>query len=244
MQLSRGWGALIIFWVWVVSFCGFGAVTLQFLGPPFPSASSVQARSSDVAPERLETLATVASSSAVPASTPMFEAPREPVASAPQSDDVATADTREAQSQPVLPVPVSVTVPSYHVSITPEIQIPLTEPAPEQSPHAASSASDARERQPPPGKKVQLRVGRDSKSCPNATCLRWHLVQQRSKPPRGASLDLARLRLAPDLREAAEAGKVELIVDAVEQHKSIRGRDSVTFVATDLAGVTSHEKEP
>ena len=61
-----------------------------------------------------------------------------------------------------------------------------------------------------------LRITRDHKLCPKVVCYKWHLVTQRAKLPRGATIDLAQLRLAPSLREATENGKVDLIINATE----------------------------
>ena len=94
------------------------------------------------------------------------------------------------------------------------------------------------------GKKLRLRVARDRRHCPGTTCLTWRLLKQRGGAPRAARIDLAGLHLAPDLRDAAEKGKVELIVDAVEQHETIKGRHMVILVATDLTGVRPHEGRP
>jgi hypothetical protein len=88
---------------------------------------------------------------------------------------------------------------------------------------------------------LHLRIVRDSAHCPRTACYRWHVLERRIRSPHPATLDLASLRLAPSIREAAEKGQVELIIDAVEHHRTIRGRDSIVFVATSLAGVTPHD---
>ena len=92
-----------------------------------------------------------------------------------------------------------------------------------------------------PDRTLHLRVVRDSAHCPQTTCYRWHVLGRRIKPPHPATLDLASLRLAPSIRDAAEKGQVELIIDAVEHHKTIHGRDSIILVATSLTGVTPHD---
>jgi hypothetical protein len=88
---------------------------------------------------------------------------------------------------------------------------------------------------------LHLRVFRDNAHCPRTPCYKWHLIEQRLKSSRHPTLDLAKLPLAPSIREAAEKGQVDLIVDAVEQHRSINGHDTVIMVATSLAGVMPHD---
>ena len=96
-----------------------------------------------------------------------------------------------------------------------------------------------------PRRTVLLRVARDPKACPTAPCLRWHVVQRHAKSPRASSLDFARLRLAPGLRQAAEGGGIELYIDATEEHRTVKGRESIVYVATSLVGVTPpHDKSP
>jgi len=85
---------------------------------------------------------------------------------------------------------------------------------------------------------LHLRIVRDSERCPTTPCYKWHLIEQRLKHSRRPTLDLAQLQLAPSIREAAEKGEIELIIDATEQHRSIKGRPRVIMVATNLVGVT------
>jgi hypothetical protein len=92
-----------------------------------------------------------------------------------------------------------------------------------------------------PARQVQLRIVGDSLLCPKLTCARWHVVTKRARHPHTTTIDLARLRLAPSLREAAANGEVELIINATESHKVVRGRDVISFVPTSLAGVTPHD---
>ncbi|HME24666.1 MAG TPA: hypothetical protein VKI44_25595 [Acetobacteraceae bacterium] len=108
----------------------------------------------------------------------------------------------------------------------------------------AAANEGAKPEAPLPEKKLHLRIVRDSKLCPTTTCYRWRLINQRSKAPRAATIDLAQLHLAPSLREAVENGDVQLLVDAVEHHKMINGRDVVIIVATSLTGVTPHDTPP
>jgi hypothetical protein len=72
-------------------------------------------------------------------------------------------------------------------------------------------------------------------------CYRYHLVTDRLKLPRHALVDLAGLSLAPHLRTGVDKGDVDLRIEAVEQHRTIRGRETPIFVATNLAGVTPHD---
>jgi hypothetical protein len=139
----------------------------------------------------------------------------------------------------------------YNAPVTTDLPAIATEPRQERNAAVSRPNDDARQdssptakEATPAGKKVRLRLTRDSKQCAKAACLKWHLVQRRSKPPRGASLDIARLHLDPGLREAAESGEVQLIVDAVEQHKTINGRDNITYIATNLAAVAPLGKQP
>ena len=101
---------------------------------------------------------------------------------------------------------------------------------------ALGDSEGVRREVPPPRKTVLLRVTRDTKACPTAPCLRWHVVQRHAKPQRASSLDFARLRLAPGLRQAAEGGEVELYIDAIEEHRTVKGRENIVYVATSLAG--------
>ena len=101
------------------------------------------------------------------------------------------------------------------------------------------TSAGARKEAPLPEKTRLLRITRDQKLCPKTVCYKWHLVTQRAKLPRAATIDLAQLRLAPSLREATENGQVELIINAVERRK---GRENVTFVATSLYGVMPHDE--
>ena len=104
------------------------------------------------------------------------------------------------------------------------------------------TSAGARQEAPLPEKTRLLRITRDHKLCPKIVCYKWHLVTQRAKLPRGATIDLAQLRLAPSLREATENGQVELIINAVERRKP--GRGNVIFVATSLFGVMPHDETP
>jgi hypothetical protein len=113
----------------------------------------------------------------------------------------------------------------------PDASPPGTEQAQAGAPNAAS----------PQLQRLKLRVARDPARCPKAVCYKWHLISQRRKPPRHATVDLARLQLAPGLRASVDKGDTDLIVEAEEQHRTMHGRDTVILVATDLAGVRPHD---
>ncbi len=104
----------------------------------------------------------------------------------------------------------------------------------------AGTSEDVRSKARPPAREVHLRIVGDSNLCSKSACSKWHVI--RAKQPHSAMIDLARLRLAPSLREAVANGEVELIIDAVERHKTIHGRDVVTIVPMNLAGVMPHER--
>jgi hypothetical protein len=55
-------------------------------------------------------------------------------------------------------------------------------------------------------------------------------------------VDLAGLRLPPNLRGGVDKGDIDLIIEAIEQHRKIDGRDTLIFVATKLSGVTPNER--
>jgi hypothetical protein len=115
----------------------------------------------------------------------------------------------------------------------------LTAPADPQEIQREMSRPTSRHGQP-----VNLRIARDSERCPNVVCYKWHLVAQRLKPPHYTKVDLAGLRLAPDLRQGVDNGDIDLIIEAVPQHKTINGHHTLIFVATNLTGVTPHEGPP
>jgi hypothetical protein len=124
----------------------------------------------------------------------------------------------------------------------------IDEPPPAPITTAAPAEPDDLAPPPPPPlakkKHLQLRITRDKQHCPTVACYKWHMVKQRSRPPRNATIDLAHLGLAPTLREAVDQGKIDLFIDATEQHKTIKGRDTVIFVATSLNGVTPNDTAP
>jgi hypothetical protein len=144
------------------------------------------------------------------------------------------------ESEPV-PTVAAETVALAEPTVTPEethLVQPMHQDAVEQQPVETTDVVRQQRRRE---KTLHLRIVRDSQRCPVTPCYKWHLIQQRMKSPRPPVLDMTGLRLAPSIREDVEKGKIELIVDAVEQHKSVNGRDTVIMVATGLAGITPHD---
>jgi hypothetical protein len=249
MRLSRGWYGLILFWTGIVSVCAIGAGTLQMLGSPGAQRS---ARNSDVDPTTVEfalRVPLVSSAVAAAANVARPEEAAEYVDSVPLTrvavasaadaavrtpDHPGEASTATAQEAAPEPVVMAASDTTAAVDQDAPIAASHTE-AFERSMAVAGEA--ARTTAAVPEKRLHLRIARDSKLCPQTTCYKWRLISQHSKAPRAATIDLAQLRLAPGLREAAENGDVQLIVDAVEHHKTINGRDTVIFEATNLAGV-------
>ncbi len=178
------------------------------------------------------------------------EAPREAVEAAPpQAAEAAPEPAVTAATEPTPPASVQPAdqpaAATEATVILASIQPTAPQAAATHPPIAALGDSDGVRREvPPPRKTVLLRVTRDTKACPTAPCLRWHVVQRHAKPQRASSLDFARLRLAPGLRQAAEGGEVELYIDAIEEHRTVKGRENIVYVATSLAGVTPHDKSP
>ncbi len=255
MRLSRGWYGLILFWTGVVSVCAIGVGTLQVLGSSDPEQRS--ARNNHVDPTMVEVALRVprVPVAVAAAADVAGKAPDRPDEAADFVDSVPL--TRFAVAS-VSDVPVKAPDHPEEASATTAQEAwaaSETTAAVDQDASAAASHTDAFERSafadekakaaneaarttaPVPEKKLHLRIARDSKLCPQTTCYKWRLISQHSKAPRAATIDLAQLRLAPGLREAAENGDVQLIVDVVEHHKTVKGRDTVIFEATNLAGV-------
>jgi hypothetical protein len=235
--------------------------------PPVPSpiqlASLVPLASSAAAPVSAPTVETpdaaveatarpgdlgsVPPASSVP--VPAAEAPREAAEAAPPP-------VAEAAPEPVViaatePTPTAPAQPTdQQAQATETTTLASIQPTAPQAAavHPAIAAlgdgDGVRRDVPPPRRTVLLRVSRDTKACPTAPCLRWHVVQRHAKPQRASSLDFARLRLAPGLRQAAEGGEIELYIDAIEEHRTVKGRENIVYVATSLAGVTPHDKSP
>jgi hypothetical protein len=252
MRLSRGWYGLIFFWTAFVSVCTIGAATLQVLGSPDPFERS--ARNIDINPTTVEfalhvPLIAVAAAADVAAKAPgrpeeaadfVDNVPQTRFAGVSVSDVASKAPDHPEESAPA----TQETSPEPVVMAASETMAAVDQDASAAASHtgalersAVADEKAARTTAPVPEKKLHLRIARDSKLCPQTTCYKWRLISQHSKAPRAATIDLAQLRLAPGLREAAENGDVQLIVDVVEHHKTIKGRDTVIFEATNLAGV-------
>jgi hypothetical protein len=257
MRLSRGWYGLILFWTAVVSVCTIGAGTLQMLGSPGPEERS--ARNNDVGSTTVEfalgvPLVPFAVAAAADVARPELAA--ELVDSVPQtrfvvasvtdvaagtpdhSDEASTPTAQEASPEPVVMAASETTAAVDQDASMAASHTEAFERSMAVAGEISKAANEAaRTAALVPEKKLHLRIARDSKLCPQTTCYKWRLISQHSKAPRAATIDLAQLRLAPGLREAAENGDVQLIVDVVEHHKTIKGRDTVIFEATTLAGV-------
>ena len=263
MRASRGWRGLYFFWVGVVASCCLGAATLQVLGPPAPKEGSAPPPALDrlsVKPADLTSVATASGDADFDATARIpnepAEKPSPPVATAPPavvalSDHVAASDlppdsaspvaTEPPETQATRPAPtpaVAMTEPSDDTTASGGSNaaiaaVPPAGPVPDAPPDTAAAAAT-----------VRLRISRDFEHCPTTACYRWQKLSQGPKLPRDAIIDLAQLHFAPGQREAAESGQVELIVDALQRRERINGRDSLTLVATNLAGVTPMKSAP
>jgi hypothetical protein len=234
MQLSRGWYGLLFFWTAVVVLCGAGAGALQVLGPPTSARTSALVPLAD--PVLAEFAERVPATSLPPASVsePAFE-----VADA----GAKTADAApRAETGPPAMLLAAATIPlADHEPAPPDTEVAAREPDEPVATDAGHEARQPAKQDPqPPARKLHLRIVRDDGRCPQKACYKWHVLDRRQKLPH-ATLDLATLRLAPSIRQAVENGEAELIVDAVEQHKTIHGHDRVVIVATNLAGVMPHD---
>ena len=236
MRLSSGWCGLILFWAGIAALGGGGAGILQLMGPPDPIDGS--------APDERADLNFVASASAVPVEVSV--AAHSATVETPSDVDKAAAPVaREAA-----PKSVAMVAPESTSSMDPDAApfdtwsvIPYQRSSvPIDGKNEASAGTRRAETRPE--KTRLLRITRDHQLCPQTICYKWHLVTQRAKLPRGATIDLAQLRLAPSLREATENGKVDLIINATEHHEAASGRGIVIFVATSLFGVTPHDETP
>ena len=238
MRLSRGWCALLLFWAGVVSLCGIGAGTLQVLGSPSPEARPAQENHADLTPIEFASVVPPTSPAVLPATALAVGASgRLEEASAPNAQEVSPEPVAMAASEPTARANQDAVTPGSQAAPS-QVDTAVTN----EKPNTANEG--ARPEAPLPEKRLHLRIVRDNKLCPNTTCYKWHLINQRSKALRAATIDLAQLHLAPGLREAVENGDVQLLIDAVEHHKTINGRDVVVIVATSVAGVTPHDSSP
>jgi hypothetical protein len=236
MRLSRGWRGLVLFWAGIVAFGGVGAGILQMTGPPVPSDTSAQDERAD--PTFVEFASRVPMAIPVATEAAAVETPGD-------VDKTSALPAGEASPEPEMMVASESTnsmdpdvAPFDAWTVTPYLRMP----GPIKGRNETSAGTPQEE--PLPEKTRLLRITRDHKLCPQTICYKWHLVTQRARLPRGATIDLAQLRLAPSLREATENGKVDLIINATEHHKAAAGRGNVIFVATSLFGVTPHDESP
>jgi hypothetical protein len=225
MRLSRGWCGLVFFWASIAALGGVGAGILQMIGPPAPIDNLAQdERTNPISVESANRAQVPVSVAALAAAV---ETPRD-------VDKSSELPTREASQESTAMVAEEITNSPFDAwSVIPYQRMPVA-----IEDRNATSAG-ARQEALPPEKTRLLRITRDHKLCPKVVCYKWHLVTQRAKLPRDATIDLAQLRLAPSLREATENGKVELIINAVERRK---GRENVIFVARSLFGVMPHDE--
>jgi hypothetical protein len=214
MRLSHGWCGLFLFWLGVTALCGIAAWTLEILGPA--GSNSAVAGQEQPAPE-----------------PPIIEFAGNVPATR------LAADVGPVQLTVVAPATNS----TEQVASLQDVPSPATQPAwPDTSDVSQHErALPARHEAAPPDRTLHLRIFRDSQRCPDTACYKWHLIQQHLRPPHPATLDMAKLRLAPSIRDAAEKGKVDLMIDAVEHHRTVNGHDSITLIATSLTGVTPHD---
>ncbi len=225
MRLSRGWHGwygLLLFWVGIATFCVIGAGALQVLGPVSSSGALARQEPEPAVnefPSRVPK--TFVAAATVPAR--VVDASENAALTVPDPEPApAVASETTALADPAAP-------PSDTQSAMPG-QKDIVPPPPPQATEVA--------RHPAPRERtLHIRIVRDSGRCPKTMCYKWHLIQQRLKLARPPTLDMAELQLPASIREAAEKGEVELFVDAVERHQTIKGRDSVVIVARNLAGV-------
>jgi hypothetical protein len=224
MRLSRGWGGLILFWVGIAALGGIGAGILQTIGPPAPIDDSAQ-------DERVPTaLSAATQDSGVETPSDLDETSSQLAREAPRESATLVAhETTSSMDPDAAPFDAWTVVPYLRT--------------PDAIDGGNETGAGTRQAAPRPETTRLLRITRDHKLCPKIVCYKWHLVTQRAKLPRGATIDLAQLRLAPSLREATENGKVDLIINATER-KAASGRGNVIFVATSLFGVTPHDEAP
>jgi hypothetical protein len=238
MQLSRGWGGLILFWAVVVALGGIGTGTLQVLGSPSAERSPVHGNDAASTTVEFASLVPLTPFAVAPAAADVVAAPD-------RVEEAAAPNAQEASPEPVAMARSETTAVADRGALTPDppaASFDGGKAVADEAPNAVNES--ARPAARVPEKRLHLRIARDSKLCPDTTCYKWRLINQRAKSPRAATIDLAKLHLAPSLREAAENGDIQLIVDAVEHHRTIHGRDMIIFQATNLAGVLPPEAIP
>jgi hypothetical protein len=222
MRLSRGWRRLLLSWAGAVALCITSAGILEVLAP--------FGRDGRTALDQRTITDFIQSAKVVPATVRVDPpAPPPPVmetAAPTESAPVVAFETMTPRDNVVEPDPQSVT------------PVPAANASPPNRQETKRSRARTASLQ---GRRLNLRITRDTERCPVVVCYRYHWVTDRLKLPRHALVDLAGLSLAPHLRTGVDKGDVDLLIEAVEQHRTIRGRETPIFVATNLAGVTPHD---
>ena len=209
-------------WAGAVSLCITSAGTLEFLGSG--GQESQTALDQRIIADSIQGVSVVPATIRVdpPATPPPIMETARPTEAAP----VVAAETMALRDNVVDSSPRS-------VAPVPAANVPP--PGRDETKRASRRTASLQ------GRRLNLRVTRDTERCPVVVCYRYHLVTQRLKLPRNALVDLDGLRLAPHLRAGVDKGDVDLLIEAVEQRRTIRGRERPVFVATELAGVTPHD---
>jgi hypothetical protein len=222
MQLSRGWRRLLLSWAGAVSLCIMSAGFVELLGPVGQHGRT--ALDQRIITDSIQSAAVVPATIRVdpPAPPPLIMETAQPTESAP-----AVADQRMSSPGSDVESDLQTLMPASVANASPNGREETKKKVPQTS-----------SRQ---GKRLNLRVTRDWKRCPVVVCYRYHLVTERRKLPRHAVVDLAGLRLAPNLRTSVDKGDIDLLIEAVEQRRTINGRERPIFVATNLAGVAPHD---
>lgn len=214
MQLSRGWWKALLSWAVAVSLCVVSGGIFRLVVPVTQDdAAAVEQYALPTASRHVDT----------DSGTGSAQRPGIALALADSAAPAATlaSDARDAS-------------PSRHGTAV--LSAPLAGDGGETERAAAAPMTHNQD------KRLNLRITRDSERCPKVICYKWHLVtQRRLKPPRYTKVELAGLRLAPGLRRKVDKGNIDLLIDAVPQHRTINGHDTLVFVAINLAGVTPHD---
>jgi hypothetical protein len=77
-------------------------------------------------------------------------------------------------------------------------------------------------------------------TCAKEPCSKWHVTNLKTKKKFHANVDLASLRLAPSIADAANTAEVELLVTGEETVKVVKGKRHTTIHAEHLDGVMPH----
>jgi hypothetical protein len=219
MQVSRKWRGLFFFWVTLIVLCGVGAAALQILGPPSGQEQPVPQAVRAVAPPG------AGPSNAVPSQAPAAPAPTAPAPGMPPSPQPSMAATTAAPAPPA----ASKLAPLPTVSVPERSTRNPTEDAPPAAP-------------PQPDRRLTLHVVRDDQICGVADCAEWRVIKPDDDPGMPDTIDLSRFRLSPSLRNA-ESGRVELILEVLELHRTVAGKTTVQLIPTGLSGFIRHDSD-